>query len=211
MEMINIEQIKSKINLERFLFFWKEPILHNSAFNGKTSLKLGVLICSIINLILSTGITLHCIENYSFLFFVGYFFPSICVMGGSIIMMISIENRDEKRAYYGYIIMAMSIWLHCLFLVLSLILTFLWSPKYFFRNLIGSLLTVIFIMIIYIYSSWIDYCYTKHLSNGYRDIVESVKSAGLISKEQIPEVMSGPTQTSSVIRRDMNNSDLEKR
>lgn len=132
-------------------------------------------------------------------------------MGGSIIMMISIENRDEKRAYYGYIIMAMSIWLHCLFLVLSLILTFLWSPKYFFRNLIGTLLTVIIIMSIYIYSSWIEYCYTKHLSNGHRDIVESVKSAGLISKEQIPEVMSGPTQTSSVIRRDMNNSDVEKR
>jgi hypothetical protein len=193
--MINIEQIKSKINLEKFLFFWKEPMLHTSAFNGKTSLKLGVLICSIINLLLATGIFLHCIENYSFLFFIGFFFPSLFVMCGSTLMMISIEHTDEKRAYYGYIIIALSLWLHALSIAVSLIFTFLWSPIYFFRNLIGTSFFVIIVMSIYGYSAWIDYCYSKHLSNGNRDVVGSVKSAELISKEQSPEVMQGPTQT----------------
>jgi hypothetical protein len=216
MENINMEQIRSKINLERFLFFWKEPALHTSAFMGKTSLKLGVLICSIIDLLLATGIALHCIENYSFIFFVGFFFPSLCVMAGSALMMISMELTDEKRAYYGYITMAISVWLHAFFIALSLIFTFLWSPKYFFRNLIGTVLMVIVVMGIYGYSCWIDYCYTKHLSNGNRDLVESGRPEGLISKEQGPGIMSGPgvmtgPTDASTIRQDIIVPDVERR
>jgi len=105
--------------------------------------------------------------------------------------------------------MAISIWLHALCIALSLLLTFLYSPRYFFRNLIGTLLLVITILGIYAYSAWIDYCYTKHLGAGDRDLVESGRVEGLISKEQGPGVMTGPTDATT-IRHDVNIPDMER-
>ena len=209
--MENIEQIKNRINIEKFLFLWKEPVLHTRAFLGRATLKAGVLICSIIDLLLATGIALHCIEKYSFLFFLGFFLPSLAVIGGSVLLLLSMEHMEEKKAYWGYIVIAISLWLHALFVGLSFIFTFLYSPKYFFSNLIGSLLMIITLFGIYGYSAWIDYCFTKHLGMGNREIVESGRAEGLISKEQGPGVVPQPQPDATGARQEINVSDIERR
>ena len=95
MENLNIEGIKKQINIEKFLFLKKEENLHVKAFFGRTSLKAGVLICSIVSLILLTWLErnlispLNGVENVqsemtssfvkSFIFVVSRFFQkSVC-------------------------------------------------------------------------------------------------------------------------------------
>lgn len=187
--MENIEEFKQKhINLNKFLFIYKEPTIHNMAFFGKLTLKAGVLIGSIINLISGTAFALHCIEYYTFLFFIGFFFPAIAMMAGSVLLMLSIENLEERKAYWGYILTAASVWLHVLLIALSMVMTFMYSPSLFFRQLIWNLTLIIFILAIYLYTSWLDYCYTKHLGAGNRELVETGKGSGLIDREHGPGV-----------------------
>jgi hypothetical protein len=187
--MENIEDFKKKhINLERFLFIYKEPGIHNQAFFGKTSLKAGVLIGSIINLIAATAILLHSIENYKFTFFLGYFLPSLFLAAGSVLLMLSIEHLDDKKAYWGYLCTAFAAWTLVALNALSLVLSFFSGPSDFFKSLFGNLLLITFMLGMNLYTAWIDYCYTKHLGAGHKEVVETGRAEGLISREQGPGV-----------------------
>lgn len=204
--MENIEDFKKKyINLEKFLFIWKEPHLHKKAFLDKTTLKAGVLICSIINMLLSTSLLLHSIEEYTFLFFFGYFLPNILLMAGSILLLLSMEHMEEKKAYWGYMLTAGAAWVHAGLVTLSLIFGFVYSPKAFFRNLIGSILLITFVLAVNLYTAWVDYCFVKHLTAGHLDLVETGRGEGLISKEQ------GPGEVGPVVKEEkMPHADLSK-
>ncbi len=186
MENLNIDGIKKQINIEKFLFLKKEESLHVKAFFGRTSLKAGVLICSIVSLILSTALVLHSIEDYYFLFFLAYFLPNLVNMAGAVLLLLSIELLEEKKAYWGYIITAIALWLHVALIALSLIFTFCWSPKYFFNNIALNLLLIVLVLSVNGYSAWVDYCYAKHLGLGNREVVESGRGEGLIAKEMAP-------------------------
>jgi uncharacterized membrane protein YqjE len=209
MENLNLEGIKKNINIEKFLFIKKEEQLHVKAFFGRTSLKAGVLICSIVSLIMSTAMGLHAIENYTFLFFLGYFVPNLTNMAGSIMMLLSIEMLEEKKAYWGYILTAVALWLHVGLIGLSLIFTLISNPKYFFENFITTILLVVFVIGVNAYSAWIDYCYAKHLALGNREVVESGRGEGLIAKEMAP-AQNGPIGGNILPKNPQNIIDPEK-
>ena len=186
----NINTIKTRmVSLNNFLFIYKEQNLHTKAFLQRVNLKAGVLICSIINLIISTALFLHTIEQYTFLFFICYFFPGLLIMSGCIISMLSIEKLDEKLAKWGYILSASGLLAQVGFGALSLLFTFLYSPKYFIENLFKNLILLIIFVAVFGYGTWVSYCYAKYLNMGEKEIVETGMSGqGLISKEQGPGV-----------------------
>jgi hypothetical protein len=209
--MENIEQIKSKINTEKFAFIWKEPNLHTKAFLNRTTLKAGVIICGIISLLYATGFVLHAIENYSFLFFLGYFSPGVTMIAGTVLLLLSMENLEEKKAHWGYILTAIALWLHVACNALSMVFTLIWSPKYFFSNLFITLTMIVITFGIYGYSAWINYCFSKHLSAGNKDLVEFGRGDGLISREQGPGVTSSAhIESPNVAKVDYQISDIEK-
>ena len=202
--MENIERIKRKINLDKFAFVYEQPTLHNKAFLGRTTLKAGVLICGIIDLICATGFVLHAVEHYSFLFFVAYFIPSVVIIAGSAITLLSLENLDVSKANMGYITSAVSLWLFALSNVLSNTFTFLWSPSYFITNLFTTLLILILSVGTYTYGVWIYFCYVKHLSAGNKDLVEFGRGDGLIEKD------GAVTQLDKAPKEDIQISDIER-
>ena len=178
------ESIRKYINQEKFLFVWKEENLHNKAFLNRTTLKVGVLISSIITLVLGTGFVLHSIEFFSFLFFLAFFLPNLVLMAGSVLLLLSMEHLERNRAYWGYIVTAISVWFQATFGALSLLFAFIYSPKYFFQTLFFKVIVLAFVLLITTYASWIDYCFLKHLTSGKRELVEYGREEVLMPKEQ---------------------------
>ena len=141
---------------------------------------------------MSTAFVLHSIEHYSFLFFLAYFLPNLVNMAGSVLLLLSVENLDQLKAYWGYILTAIALWMHAGLISLSLVFTFLWSPSYFLNSIPMTLFLIILSIGVNGYSAWIDYCYAKHLGLGNKEIVESGRGEGLIGKEMAPG-QSGPS------------------
>jgi len=95
---------------------------------------------------------------------------------------------DVPKAYWGYMLTAISIILQVLFIGLSLVLEFVSSPVLFFKSLIWNIIFISFVLAISGYGAWIAYCYAKLLTQGHRDLVESGRGEGLIAKEHGPGV-----------------------
>ena len=175
---------KKFITIEKFLFVYKEPVLHSKAFFQKVTLRSAVLLINILTLMDATRNIVACLDNFVWSFFLTHFPPSVALAGGSVILLLSIEHTDLQKAYLGYVLTAIAVWLFTVLWFLSMILTFLSSFSFSFLNLLVFLLIFAFVL----YVSWVDYCYAKHLSQGRVELVETGRGDGLVNKEQGPMV-----------------------
>lgn len=185
MNMNEFEEFKKKhININKFLFIWKEPNLHNKAFFNKINLKAGALLVNIINLLFAAIQVVNSFEKYTFSLFITNFPSGTLLIAGSVLLLLSIDRLNTKQAYWGYMLTAASFWVQLILLALVMIISFFTSPTAFFKSLIFNIIYLAITLVISLYFAWVDYCYVKHLTEGNYNIIETGKGERLSDKEE---------------------------
>lgn len=156
---------KKNINLDKFLFLYKEQTLPTLGLFNFVNLQLSVLAVSAVNLIIATSQVNKSIHKFSFLVFLFNFLPGAVLAIGSVLLLLSIQKVDKQLSYWGYLLTAASIYIDLITTIFSLV--------FIKDNFITSLFYFIITFSLSLYFVWIDYAYAKQLSEGHRSIVIS--------------------------------------
>lgn len=164
------------LKLDKFLFVYPESRLSNLGLFEKVNLQISVLVVNIIYLLLSTGQLAGCFEDVSLFKFIGNFIPSIITIAGTVLLLLSIENLEKKKAYLGYVLFVIGLAFEVVFSSIGLIAN---------SGFVINVFKLLFITLISVYFTWINYCYAKHLHFNRRSLVLS--NFGLQTEDEIKE------------------------
>jgi hypothetical protein len=167
------EEIQTKhINLKKFIFLLPSKFVYRGFFN-RTTLKEAMLISNIITLLYATSCLAFCFEKLKFMYFFGYLLPSLTLGAGSVLLLLSMENLDNIKSRYGYILSAISFYLYVVFIPLMMLFSLFYQKEIFLSSLIWNIINLGFQSLILFYLIWMNYNYAKRIDEGQYELVES--------------------------------------
>ena len=163
---------KTHINMDKFLFFKAVDKIDNTAFFKKLNLQHGCLIVSILNLFIGLTQFVDALYKGRVMIFLCFVPPSLLLVAGSVLIMLSLTTLDGKNSYWGYILTAGYFYVEIAFSLFLFIVGILFDRTLFGHSVVSNGFWFLLTLALQIYFSWIEFCYAKNVTSGRIDIVE---------------------------------------